>query len=174
MEELKYPTGRFKYSGSNTPEQRTSYIQAIEAVPGELRRAVAGLSDAQLNQSYRPEGWTLRQVVHHVADSHLNAYQRFKLTLTEDNPRIKTYKEALWAEEPDARTLPVEVSLQLLEALHGRWVVSLRAMNAAAFSRTLDHPESGAVTLDFMLALYAWHGKHHTAHITSWRARQGT
>lgn len=173
MEELKYPIGRFKYAGSHTPEQRTSCIDAIDAAPGALRRAIAGLSEAQLNESYRPQGWTMRQVVHHVADSHLNAYQRFKLALTETHPRIKTYEEQLWAEEPDARTLPVEVSLILMESLHARWVPRLRSMDAAAFARTLDHPDSGAVTLDFMLALYAWHGKHHTAHILEWRKRHG-
>jgi hypothetical protein len=112
-------------------------------------------------------------VVHHVADSHLNAYQRFKLALTEDQPTIKTYKEALWSEEPDARTLPVTVSLALLDALHTRWVTRLRSMSDSHFKRTLNHPESGAVTLDFMLALYAWHGKHHCAHITSGRKRSG-
>ena len=173
MEELKYPIGKFSYSGTLTPDQRKACIDKIDAAPSNLRRAVAGLSEAQLNETYRPQGWTLRQVVHHVADSHLNAYQRFKLVLTEDHPRIKTYKEALWAEEPDARTLPVDVSIQLLEALHGRWVTRLRSMDTAAFARTLDHPEQGAVNLDFMLALYAWHGQHHTAHILGWRKRSG-
>ena len=173
MEELKYPIGKFSYSGSNTPAQRAALIDAIDAAPANLRQAVAGLSEAQLNETYRPQGWTLRQVVHHVADSHLNAYQRFKLTLTEDNPTIKTYKEALWAEVTDARTLPVEVSLTMLESMHQRWVTGLRALEASKFARTMNHPEAGPVNLDWLVALYAWHGQHHTAHITSWRKRQG-
>jgi uncharacterized damage-inducible protein DinB len=173
MDELKYPIGKFHYAGPQSAAEQRACIDAIEAVPGQLRQAVAGLTDSRLDTPYRPQGWTLRQVVHHVADSHINAYQRFKLALTEDHPRIKTYREKLWAEEVDARTLPVEVSLKLLEAMHERWVTRLRTMDDAAFARTLDHPEQGAVNLDFMLALYAWHGPHHTAHITSWRKRQG-
>jgi uncharacterized damage-inducible protein DinB len=173
MEELKYPIGKFKPAGPLTADQRRGFISEIEATPKQLRDAVSGLSEARLDETYRPGGWTLRQVVHHVADSHLNAYQRFKLGLTEDHPTIKTYKEALWSEQPDARTLPVEVSLSLLEALHTRWLVNLRGMTDAQFKRTLNHPESGSVTLDWMLALYAWHGRHHTAHVTSWRKRNG-
>lgn len=173
MEELKYPIGRFKNPGPLSASDRKACVDALRAVPAELRKAVAGLSEAQLDQTYRPGGWTLRQVVHHVADSHLNAYQRFKLALTEDRPRIKTYKEGLWAEELDARTLPVEVSLKLLESLHERWVTRLAAMDDKAFARTLDHPEVGDVTLEYMLAMYAWHGRHHTSHITGWRSRTG-
>lgn len=171
MEELKYPIGRFKYSGPQTPEQRLKCIDEIDAAPRALRLAVAGLSEKDLHETYRKDGWTLRQVVHHVADSHMHAYQRFKFALTEEHPSIRSYQEALWAEELDARTLPVEVSLNLLEALHQRWGTRLRSMEAQAFSRTLDHPEMGSVSLDQMLALYAWHGRHHTAHIVEWRKR---
>ena len=173
MDELKYPIGKFSYGGSSTAAQRASFIDLIDAAPAHLRRAVQGLSETQLNETYRPQGWTLRQVVHHVADSHLNAYLRFKLALTEDNPRIKTYKEALWAEVIDARTLPVEVSLTLLESMHKRWVLGLRNLEPSTFARTLDHPDAGKVDLDWLVALYAWHGQHHTAHITNWRKRQG-
>jgi uncharacterized damage-inducible protein DinB len=173
MADLKYPIGKFSHAGPLTRDQRAACIAAIDELPRALRASVQGLSDAQMNSRYRPEGWTLCQVVHHMADSHINAYQRFKLALTEDHPTIKPYREALWAEEPDARALPVEVSLSLLEALHTRWVTRLTAMTDADFKRSLHHPDAGTMTLDLLLDLYAWHGRHHTAHVTSWRERNG-
>lgn len=174
MTDLRYPIGPFVYDGGMTEARRAECVARISAAPAALRSAVAGLSDAQLDTPYRPGGWTLRQVVHHVPDSHLNAYTRFRLTLTEDQPTIKTYDEARWAELPDARTLPVTVSLALLEALHVRWTALLRGLTAADGARRLFHPEHGRLmTLDELLALYAWHGEHHTAHVTSLRARSG-
>ena len=140
---------------------------------GAPARGRRGTDDAQLETPYRPDGWTVRQVVHHVPDSHINAYIRFRLGLTEDAPRIKTYAEARWAELPDARDLPVDVSLDLLDALHGRWVALLRAMRIEDFERRLDHPEIGIVTLETMLRLYAWHSLHHVAHIARLRERMG-
>jgi uncharacterized damage-inducible protein DinB len=134
---------------------------------------VAGLSDQQLDTPYRDGGWTVRQVVHHVPDSHMNAYMRIKFALTEDEPAVKAYDEARWAELPDVRDTPVETSLALLENLHGRWVALLRSMSDAEFTRTVRHPEHGLIDVDQLLALYAWHGRHHTGHITSLRARNG-
>ncbi|HLI30711.1 MAG TPA: putative metal-dependent hydrolase, partial [Terriglobia bacterium] len=145
----------------------------IEEVPARLRAAVKGLSDAQLDTPYREGGWTVRQVVHHLADSHMNSYVRFRLALTESEPTIKTYDQTRWAELRDARTAPVEPSLALLESLHKRWVLLLKSLEAADFSRTFRHPDRGTMTLDQNLALYAWHGRHHVAHITSLRERMG-
>jgi uncharacterized damage-inducible protein DinB len=155
------------------PAWRAARIAEIDETPAKLRAAVAGLSASQLDTPYRPEGWSVRQVVHHLPDSHANAYVRFKLALTEDSPTIKPYLEARWAELPDTRETPVEVSLALLEALHRRWVILLRAMTAEDFARPLQHPEKGRLTLDQMLALYAWHGRHHVAHVTALRERMG-
>lgn len=171
MSDLRYPIGRFELVHTLSPEQRGVCIEQIAAAPGHLRRAVEGLTNAQLETPYRPDGWTVRQVVHHVPDSHLNAYMRFKLALTEDAPAIKTYEEKRWAETPEARTAPIDVSLALLDALHRRWVLLLRAMGPGDFARTLRHPEWGTPSLDGMLALYAWHGRHHVAHITALRQR---
>jgi len=149
-------------------------IDAIARLPDDLRAAVRGLSESQLDTPYRPEGWTVRQVVHHVPDSHLNAYVRFKLALTEVAPTIKPYDEAEWAKLSDVRDTPIETSLTLLSAMHDRWVRLLRAMSPDDFARTLDHPDWDApLSLDMMLALYAWHGPHHTAHITTLRQRMG-
>ena len=148
-------------------------IAEIAATPGALRSAVAGLSRDQLETPYRPGGWTVKQVVHHLPDSHLNAYARFKLALTEDEPTIKTYDEAKWAELSDSQRVPVEVSLDLLDALHMRWVTLLRGMDAADYRRGLNHPERGLMTLSQLLGLYAWHGRHHVAHITALRSREG-
>ena len=134
---------------------------------------MAGLNEQQLDTPYRPDGWTVRQVVHHVADSHMNALTRFKLALTEEHPTIKPYDEAAWAKLEDTRTAPVETSLTLLDALHDRWVRVLRAMKTSDFARTLQHPESGDQNLDQVLALYDWHGRHHTAHVTNLRSRNG-
>jgi hypothetical protein len=149
-------------------------IDVIARTPAELRAAVEGLSAKQLDTPYRPDGWTVRQVVHHVPDSHLNAYIRFKLGLTEETPTIKPYDEALWAKLPDSRDTPVETSLSLLATLHDRWVRLLRAMEPADFTRQINHPEwEKPLSLDAVLALYAWHGPHHTAHVTGLRQRMG-
>lgn len=172
-DDLRYPIGKFKRPEKLTVTDRKRAIDQIAAAPAALRDAVRGLDDRQLDTPYRPGGWTVRQVVHHVPDSHINAYVRFKLTLTEDVPTIKPYDEARWAELPEARTAPIGMSLAFLETLHVRWVTMLRAMTEGDFERTLHHPESGTMSLDQMLALYAWHGQHHVAHITTLRKREG-
>lgn len=169
--DLSYPIGKFTWTAPNTDRDRQAYIDEIATVPSNLRKAVAGLSNQQLDTPYRPGGWTVRQVIHHVPDSHLNSYTRFKLALTEHEPLIKPYDEAAWAELADSRDTPIETSLALLENLHSRWVILLRSMNAEDFARKLRHPELGIVDLDRYVALYAWHGKHHVAHITSLRER---
>ena len=174
MDDVRYPTGKLQRPTKPIePSQRAAMIDTIAATPTQLRKAVGGLEAAQLDTPYREGGWTVRQVVHHMPDSHLNAYIRFRLALTEDTPTIKPYDEAAWAALADARTAPVEVSLTLLAALHDRWVRLLRSMADADFQRGLVHPENGAMTLDGILATYAWHGPHHTAHITSLRDRKG-
>jgi uncharacterized damage-inducible protein DinB len=174
VDDLRFPTGRFaSVKRPLTPEERAAKIEAIRATPTRLRSAVAGLSDAQLDTPYRDGGWTLRQVVHHVVDSHVNAYARFRLALTEDNPTIRPYQEKLWAELPDAKTLPVESSLAILEALHARWVALLEALAPEQCRRPLYHPESGDMTIDTLLEVYGWHGPHHTAHVTGLRSRRG-
>jgi hypothetical protein len=173
MEDPRYPIGPFRFDGQVDPARRRQRIDEIAAAPDHLRAAVAGLRPAQLDTPYREKGWTVRQVVHHVPDSHLNAYTRIKLALTEDEPTIKPYEEARWAELPDARG-PVEISLSLLESLHRRWVLLLRELTPADFNRRFRHPEQGrAMALDEVLAMYAWHGRHHVAHITSLRRRMG-
>jgi hypothetical protein len=157
-----------------TDARRAACVARIAAAPAALRAAVAGLSDAQLDTPYRPGGWTVRQVVHHVPDSHLNAYVRIRLALTENTPTIKPYEEARWAELPDARTLPIEASLVLLEGLHVRWVALLGGLGAADGARQFHHPEHGRlITVDELIAMYAWHGEHHVAHVTSLRLRNG-
>jgi uncharacterized damage-inducible protein DinB len=171
--DLRYPIGKAETQAELDPEQRRELISRIERTPDRLREAVAGLNAEQLDTPYRPGGWTVRQLVHHVPDSHLNAYTRFKLALTEDEPAIKTYDEGRWAELPDSRSVPIEVSLALLENLHRRWVALLRALPAADFQKTLRHPEWGQMTLDQLLGLYAWHGDHHVAHVASLRQRMG-
>jgi uncharacterized damage-inducible protein DinB len=172
--DLRYPVGKFNWDAPISDADFPLLIASIAETPGALRRAVAGLSPDQLATRYRPGGWTVKQVAHHVPDSHMNAYTRFKLALTEDEPTIKPYNEAAWAELPDSRKVPVDVSLDLLDALHLRWVALLRSMEPADFNRTLRHPEHGRVfTLKQMLGLYAWHGRHHVAHITSLREREG-
>lgn len=171
MEDMRFPVGKFHYDGPLTPEQQKSFLEAIAQTPAQLRAAVKGLSDSQLDTPYRPEGWTVRQVVHHVPDSHLNAYVRFKLALTEEDPTIKPYAEARWAELADTKATPVEVSLSLLESLHDRWVRLLRSLTAEEWKRTFRHPEMGPMTLEKTLALYAWHGRHHVAHVTELRKR---
>lgn len=174
MSDLRYPLGRFSRPKTTiTAADRQQWISEIEAAPGLLRAAVAGLQDEQLDTPYRPEGWTVRQVVHHVPDSHLNAYIRCKWALTEEGPAIKTYDEKGWAETVEARTAPVEPSLALLEALHARWLLLLRGLSETDFQRYIQHPEWKQITIEHLLALYAWHGRHHAAHITSLRKRMG-
>ena len=170
--DLQYPIGKFQRPQHVTASDRKQLIQQIEAAPAALRTAVAGLVDSQLDTPYRPGGWTVRQVVHHVPDSHMNSFIRFKLALTENDPVIKPYEEQLWAELADAR-MPIEVSLTLLDAVHHRWVYLLRSMSDDDFARTFVHPAIGQMRLDQNLALYAWHGRHHTAHITSLCERMG-
>jgi len=171
--DLRYPIGKFSFAGSNSEEDRVRLIDQIAEAPARLREAVKNLSPEQLDTPYRPGGWTVRQVVHHVPDSHLNSYARFKLALTEDQPTIKDYREDRWAELADARSAPVETSLVLLESLHKRWVAMLRSLTPEQFARGFVHPELGSVSLDRNLSLYAWHGRHHVAHITSLRERMG-
>ncbi len=173
MTDLRYPIGKFTYDGHSTEEQKQTFLDEIDHTPAKLRSAVLGLSDAQLDTPYRPGGWTVRQVVHHVPDSHLNSYVRFKLALTEDEPTIKPYAEDRWAELPDTKATPVEVSLTLLDSLHDRWMRLLRSLTAEDWKRTFRHPDLGTMTLEKTLALYAWHGRHHVAHITSLRDREG-
>jgi uncharacterized damage-inducible protein DinB len=172
MADLQYPVGHSPSVASFSPAEREERIAQIASAPELLRRAVAGLDDRQLDTPYREGGWTVRQVVHHVPESHMNAYIRFKLALTEDVPTIKPYDQTRWSERPDARG-PIAPSLALLTALHERWVLVLREMSPAEFARRLNHPESGILTLDGMLAMYSWHGRHHTAHITTLRERMG-
>lgn len=168
-----YPIGRFQKETHISSDRRRALIDGIAKLPLDLRAAVEGLSDSQLDTLYRPRGWTVRQVVHHVPDSHLNAYLRFKLALTEPEPTIKPYDEKRWAELADVKLTPVEVSLSLLQCLHARWTLLLRALEPAAFARTFRHPDLGLLTLDTQLGLYEWHGRHHVAHITTLRDRMG-
>jgi uncharacterized damage-inducible protein DinB len=170
--DLRYPIGKFQKSASITDAERRALIGAVAEAPAKLKAAVSRLSEEQLDTAYRPGGWTVRQVVHHVPDSHMNSFVRFKLALTEDEPTIKTYDEALWAQLADARE-PIEPSLALLENLHKRWVALLKSLTPADWGRRLRHPEMGVITLDELLQLYAWHGRHHIAHITSLRERNG-
>lgn len=170
----RFPIGRFQWTGPNTPEARNACIEEIAAAPSRLRAAVSGLTCAQIETPYRPGGWTVRQVVHHVPESHMNAYVRLKLALTEDNPTIKPYDENAWAMLPDVATTPIEVSLALLDNIHARFVIIWRSLTDDQWQRTFKHPEMAEpVTLDKLLALYAWHGRHHVAHITSLRERMG-
>jgi uncharacterized damage-inducible protein DinB len=173
LDDLRYPIGRFSPPATSLPGIRSANIQTLRLLPERLRAAVGGLSDPQLDTPYREGGWTVRQLVHHVADSHANCYIRFKLALTEDWPTIKPYDEAAWAELADSRWLPIAVSLEMTAALHGRWVALLESMADEDFRRGFVHPERGRQTLATALALYDWHSRHHTAHITSLRARQG-
>jgi len=171
MTDLRYPVGKFQPESELNDVSRQNLIRQIAETAAKLREAIKGLTEEQLDTPYRPGGWTVRQVVHHIPDSHVNAYIRFKLGMTEQNPPVKPYKENLWAELVDARSSPIEPSLTLLESLHQRWTVFLRSMATADFARTVNHPENGVMTLDRILQLYAWHGRHHVAHITSLRER---
>jgi hypothetical protein len=166
---LRYPIGKFADSGAKPDEA----IAVIADLPAALRAAVSGLTDAQLDTPYREGGWTVRQLVHHVADSHMNAYVRIRLALTEDWPAIKAYEESRWAELADAKTLPVEISLSLLESLHRRWVVLLESLTEAEWQRGYIHPENGRQKLETVVQLYSWHSRHHTAHVTELRKRMG-
>ncbi|MFL6351308.1 MAG: YfiT family bacillithiol transferase [Bryobacteraceae bacterium] len=170
--DVRYPIGRYKPPREITAAHRTNWLNDLEELPALLKQSVKGLDDSQLDTPYRPDGWTVRQVVHHLPDSHLNSYSRFRFALTEEAPAIKSYDEAAWAELADAKTAPVEISLALLTALHERWVTLLRSLSETDLDRTLRHPEWGEISLDWMLGLYAWHGRHHVAHITSLRERE--
>ncbi|HTK81694.1 MAG TPA: bacillithiol transferase BstA [Bacteroidota bacterium] len=173
MTDPRYPIGKFQRQQTITDQERSQCIANISEAPARLREAIRGLSEQQLNTPYRDGGWTVRQVVHHLPDSHLNAYIRFKLTMTEDSPPIKTYHENLWAELPDARHADVETSLALLDSLHARWSMFLRSLSAADFARTFRHPDQGVMNLDFLVQLYSWHGRHHVAQITGLKERMG-
>ena len=170
--DLSFPVGRFDRTAAWTVGSRRAAIDDIAGLPARMRQAVAGLDDVQLDTAYRPGGWTVRQLVHHVADSHMNGYIRLKLGLTEDNPTIKAYEQDRWAALPDSG-LPVTVSLSILDAVHERWSVLYRAIGDAELQRTFTHPEMGAMTLETHLHLYGWHSRHHVAHITSLRSREG-
>ena len=172
LETLRYPIGRFSTPASSLPGIRTEHIQTLRLLPERLRAAVAGLSDAQLDTPYREDGWTVRQVVHHLADSHAMAYTRCKQALTKDWPTEQPYDEASWANLADSR-LPIDVSLAMIEGLHGRWVALLESLSDEDFGKGYNHPERGRENLAKALAMYDWHSRHHTAHITSLRARQG-
>ncbi|HSP88682.1 MAG TPA: putative metal-dependent hydrolase [Ignavibacteriaceae bacterium] len=173
LNKLKYPIGQFIFNGNITDESRKNFIKEIELLPGKLKKAVAGLNNEQLDTPYRKDGWTVRQVIHHIPDSHINAYVRFKLALTEDQPTIKTYEENEWAKLQDYYQTPIEVSLALTEAIHTRWIILLNSLEENNFKKKLKHPDWGLISLDFIVAQYAWHGKHHTSHITSLKERMG-
>jgi uncharacterized damage-inducible protein DinB len=169
----RYPIGKYEMPADITSAKRAEAIRETASAPELIRAAVKGLNDAQLDTPYREGGWTVRQVIHHVPDSHMNAYVRWRLALTETEPTIKPYEESAWAKLEDAAHAPVEVSLRLLETLHERWVRLLHSVKEQEFARTFRHPDHGVRTLDWMLFLYAWHGKHHTAHITELRKQKG-
>ncbi len=173
MADLQYPIGKFSFPAPLTEDDRQKCLDDISHAPANLRAAVSGLSEDQLDTPYRPAGWSVRQVVHHVPDSHMNAYVRFKLALTEQEPTIKPYAEDRWAVLADTRTTPIEVSLMLLESLHTRWMRLLGSLATVDWKRTFRHPDLGVMNLERTLALYAWHGRHHVAHITSLRERSG-
>ena len=174
LESLRFPIGRFEIQERYSAADIAQNLQRFEMAPKRLAVAVRGLGAAQLDTPYREGGWTARQVVHHVPDSHLNAYCRLKIALTEENtPTIRPYDEATWATLPDMFSTPTEVSLTLLDSLHARWLGLWQAMKDEDFARTFHHPDHGVRTLDWLLALYAWHGRHHVAHITSLRERMG-
>lgn len=169
----RYPIGRFERPSTVSAADRLKWIADIESLPAQLRGALEGLDDAQLDTPYRDGGWTIRQVVHHVADSHINSFVRFKLALTEANPTIKPYDEAAWAETVDSKALPVQPSLGVLDGVHQRWTALLRSLSEGDYQRTFQHPERGSMSLDANLALYSWHGRHHLAHVTRLRERMG-
>lgn len=169
----RYPIGKAELIEHLSDEQRRQLIDTIAATPARLREAIKGLSPQQLDTPYRDGGWTVRQVVHHLPDSHMNAFIRTKLTVTEDNPTIKPYNEDAWSKLGDVPNTPIDISLNLLENLHKRWDILLRSLKPADFARTFRHPERGNLTLDQNVCIYAWHGQHHVAHITELRKRMG-
>ncbi len=171
--DARYPVGKFQMPKEIAPARRQAAIEELAATPAKVRAAVAGLSETQLDTPYREGGWTVRQVVHHLVDSHMNAYIRLRFALTENQPTIKPYDESIWANLEDAQNAPVEVSLKLLEPLHERWVRLLRSLKTEQFARTLLHPDHGVKYVDWLLFLYSWHGRHHTAHITELRKQKG-
>ena len=172
LEKLRYPIGKFEFHSAASSSEVKEWIKEIEQLPAVLKKSLKGLNEKQLNTPYREGGWTIRQVVHHIADSHMNAYIRFKLALTEDKPTIKPYLEKLWAEMDDSTNLPIEVSLSILEPLHVRMVYILKKIKGNEFDRTVYHPESKReMSIKFLMHLYSWHGNHHCAHITSLRKR---
>ena len=173
MSDPRYPVGKFEPQASYSSVDRSASIAVIAALPAQLRAAVAGLTDAQLDTPYRDGGWTVRQVVHHLPDSHINSYTRFKLALTETEPTIKPYDEEAWALLPDSRDTPIETSLVLLEALHSRWVILLRSIREDQWALAFRHPQSGLLRLDTTLALYDWHSRNHLGHVTALRERMG-
>ena len=170
-EDLRYPIGNFDPAQEVTAETRLRFIQTIEELPAKFRAAVKNLNEDQLDTAYRPEGWTVRQLVHHLADSHMNSFCRFKLGLSEDTPTIKPYDEASWAEMADAKTAPVDLSLNVIDGVHARWAMLLKSMSETDFERKINHPERGEMSLNALLALYDWHSRHHTAHVTRLRER---
>ena len=172
-DKVRYPIGDFGLDPQVTAAKRRLWIRQMDETPRRLAETVAGLTDEQLAVPYRDGGWTSKQVIHHLADAHLNGFARFKLALTEDTPPIKTYEEALWAETADGRDAPVELSLHLLNALHRRWTILLGSLPETDFARAFSHPERGLMTIDKAIQLYAWHGQHHSAHINAFRMRQG-
>lgn len=173
LDELRYPIGRFSPPAAIMPAIRDAHIHTLSLAPARLRTAVKGLSDSQLDTPYRDGGWTVRQVVHHLADSHFVSYMRFKLALTSDWPTINPFDEVAWANLVDSRELPIDASLNILEGLHARWVAILESLSDDDFHRGFNHPERGRLNLAFALALYDWHSRHHTAQITSLRQRKG-
>ena len=173
LDKLKYPIGRFEPPTEIDDDQVQRWIADIENLPGKLREVVRQLSESQLNTAYRPGGWTIRQVVHHLPDSHMNSFIRFKWALTEDQPTIKAYREDSWAELPDYSVAPISVSLDLLDSLHHRWVGLLRSLSSEQLSREFTHPDSGRVSLAESIGTYSWHGLHHLAHITEAIRREG-
>lgn len=173
MDELRYPVGRFDPAAEVGHSERGALIDSIADTPRRVRAACAGLTDEQLDTPYREGGWTIRQVAHHIPDSHMNAYIRFRWGLTENRPAIKVYEESLWARLPDAQSAPIAPSLDLLAALHARWVMLLRALSEADYRREVEHPEMGPMTLGTLLRMYEWHGRHHVAHVTNLCKRMG-
>ncbi len=172
IDDVRYPVGRYHAPDVIDAETRTAWIAELQALPKHLRDAISGLNEQQLDTPYRAGGWTVRQLVHHLADSHLNSYTRFRLALTEDSPVIKPYDEKSWAELRDAKKAPVDLSLGLIDGLHARWVLLLSSLTGSEFARTFKHPERGEIRLDWTVGLYAWHCRHHVAHITALRRRE--
>lgn len=171
MTDLRYPIGPLQIEGEISSEKQRQYIDQLADTPVKLREAVKGLSSPQLDTPYRPDGWTIRQVVHHLTDSHINAYVRFKLALTEEVPTVKSYDQERWAGLEDSRTAPVEASLSVFDGLHQRWIILLRSLKPEDFARTMQHPDRGIISLDSYLGMCVWHGRHHIAHITEFRRR---